>query len=133
MEATTQNPGQDLLTEIKGWFKNAEQTALTDIEKVGVAVWHVLTTAIAQELPQLPGIVVKAVMGAASAPAGSNKKQVALDSILADLKTTGVQSLASATTANVSDIGAALGLDGNAVDNYITATVAALQAKGLIG
>lgn len=126
------NPGQDLLTQIKGWFENAEQTALTDVEKVGVAIWHVLTAAIAQELPQLPGIVVKAVMGAASAPAGTNKKQAALNSILADLKTSGVQSLVSATTGDVSEIGASLGLDGNTVDNYITSTVAALTAKGVI-
>lgn len=124
------NPGQDILTEIKGFFQKAEKTALTDIQEVGTVAWHILSTAIAKELPQLPGIVIKAVVGAASST--GNKAQAALDSILADLKATGVQSLASATTGDVSEIGAALGLDGNTVSNYLTATVQALRAKGVI-
>lgn len=124
------NPGQDILTEIEGFFQNAEKTALTDIKEVGTIAWHILTTAIAKELPLLPGIVIKAVVGASSAT--GNKKQVALDSILADLKTTGVQSLESAATGDASEIGAALGLDGNTVDNYLTATVQALRAKSVI-
>ena len=124
------NPGQDILTEIKGFFQKAEKTALTDIQEVGTVAWHILSTAIAKELPQLPGIVIKAVVGAASST--GNKTQAALDSILMDLKATGIQSLASATTGDVSEIGAALGLDGNTVDNYLTATVQALRAKGVI-
>ncbi len=129
MEVNT-NPGQDILTEIKGFFQKAENTALTDIQEVGTIAWHILSTAIAKELPQLPGIVIKAVVGAASST--GNKTQAALDGILMDLKATGIQSLASATTGDVSEIGAALGLDGNTVDNYLTATVQALRAKGVI-
>jgi hypothetical protein len=129
MEANA-NPGQDILTEIKGFFQKAEKTALDDIKEVGAVTWHILSTAIAKELPQLPGIVIKAVVGAASA--AGNKTQAALDSILADLKASGIQSLVSATAGDASEIGAALGLDGNTVDNYLTATVQALRAKGVI-